>query len=575
MQKFEAEPATIAGAVPTKALDETAKVIHKDIQKLEDLYKRICEKYGEIDSFRLFYILGVVDGSAIPTSTPFVFIKNGKENAVTLAELKKDKDIVEMIFKIKEISKKNDAGEFALNNDTKEIDKLIKAKIELSTIIGYTEIFKKGYEEAASGVILSEEREKPPELKNDYYIELPPTTADFFIYGAEPIYFDEATGCIGTKAQLDLIKKAAAQKNIEGNEELLLYLLPLIGTGYAVVKDIELIREGSDKKIGEIKGIEITEKNIGKAMLVLDISFGLLDVNFIIHLGARSVMKAVARDVESEIKNYLSMNIKEETKKIIIKAGEELDEKNLKRFLGVMAKNPNGVAEEIVRRAGSVENVNKEIIEEFLGSIGKRKIGSSVKNVELLLSREKFMRGAAKLFLEELSNRVEHQSLKVLGQTAKELGEEERRIALKAIFATLSTLDKKAQKAFAEYVKKNGWKYIVEKIKKEKDVIKVLGELFPEYKDAYKYAPLEDVIKTSRDLGLFHIGFVFIQMMGEYISEKKEEEERAARNLSQILAPIVGTDNLPQFLGLVSNIKDKDIKGKANEIFIESYEKNR
>ncbi|MEM3540942.1 MAG: hypothetical protein QXF86_01880 [Candidatus Bilamarchaeaceae archaeon] len=544
----------------TARILDTHKKHNQMIKKIEQRLDYLKEKYGikeELGLYLLGFLAGAMDGKNYLKIVPLIF-SNGK--AMQVSEILKDKNIVFAIDDLKKLVK-NKEEIYNFYNELEKLDskdlskeKLWEAYIksyERKYILEYVSgLWEKSYTEGKYEII-PEEKKKIPELREEL-IELPPTTTDLYIYGSRPIYFDSQTGISGTKEQIKLVREAEIKKEIVGNDEMLLYLLPLIGTGYALVKDLRIIKEGSEQELIKIGKLRISEKDIGKGMLVLDLLFGWWDASFVIHLGAKSAVKTAAREIENVTKSGRAIAVSEINKKVLLKAAGELDNNEMKKFIEILGRNPN-LGEEIVAKAGGVNNITKEILKEYINK-EKTKI-STVKETVLLLSERKFREYAPLVLFKEMAERTELESLRYLGQMAKGLDERERKIVLKAIFATLTTFDKNAQKSLANYVKKNGWKGIIEKIEMKKDVVRALQELFPEYKDAYKYAPLEDIVKTARDLGALHAVFVFVQLIGSYISTKEEEK------LNEI-----------EFMQGLKELSYKEKNKELLDLFMKSYE---
>jgi len=525
--------------------------------RLESAIKFLKEKYKFTDEGAI-YLLSKISG----------VLSAGNTLDLGFPEFSKSREVIEGAYALEKLStlveRYNDLVK-KIENGYLEDQKIAEARGSTEYLVArftfvpyknfvspiFDEGYKRGYQEAKYGTPYIEQgaAKKQPELKEEELIPLPKTLSDIYISGGRDIYFSPPLGIVGTKEQIELAKKAQAHKPISGNEETLLYLLPLIGSGYATLKDIKLIKEGSEKKEYELLGLKFSEKDIGKAMLVLDVVFLGFDTQFVVSLGARSILKAGARVGEGGARKIATTSMEKE---VLAKVASEVDDKTMKEFLEVGArKRFDIVSEELIKKAGGIEKISKEIIKDYIKENAKGLKFGIMKKGSLVF--ESGFREYSKLvFFDELARSIDFESLRFLTQTAKQ------KKAYEVIYVALSTLDKKVQRELAEYVSKNGWEKLLEAIGK-KSVSEGLQELFPSYKFAYKYAPLEEWLKTGMQLVGIHAVFTFSQTLADYLAEKEEkrakELEEKIETAENILAPVLGTSQFTK-----GNIKDTFIK---------------
>lgn len=539
----------------------------KEYSKLEEAINFLINKYNltyEAAIYELSKISGTID-----SGLPFA-------GSILYSESKEVREkVYEGVFalkKLKELTERFDNLVKHIDDKYLSDEKIAEARASAEFLtacfnfISYKDlvlpIFEKGskigYERAKYGFSSADLTEqnfaKQPELKEEKLIPLPRTLADIYISGGSQIYFSPEHGIIGTKEQIELAKKAEAHEPISGGEETLLYLIPLIGSGYATLRDLKFIKEGSDEKRYELLGVKLSDRDIGKAMLVLDVVFLGFDTQFIIHLGSRSIVKAAARVGESGTRKIITTPMEKE---VIAKVASEVDDKTMKEFLEICGKKRcDIVSKELIKKAGGIEKITKEIIKDYIKENAKmRKIGI-IKRGSLVF-KSGFREYSKLVFFDELVRSIDFESLRFLAQTAPK----DKKKAYEVIYAALSTLDKKVQRELTEYVSKNGWEKLLKAIGK-KSVSEGLQELFPSYKFAYKYAALEEWVKTGMQLVGLHGVFAFMQTLSEYLSEKKEERaeelKKEIETLAEILSPVVSPN-------VQTNIKDFFIKNLENK----------
>ena len=399
--------------------------------------------------------------------------------------------------------------------------------------------------------------ERPPELS------LFPSETDLFTYGPGEVYIDSSCGPNPVnKSTLDLCRaiESGDVGYAEGANEFMdsgdfIYLIPVIGPVYGAVQDIQSIeKEGPNWK------------NVG--MLALDVTFIFVDAKFVVHMTLKTGAKLSGRKVGTALLEGGS-KAKAAEKQVFATAVTELDKKEIKTLFEITKAKGSwtNVVDDIALKAGKGD-ITVDLLKSY---VKEQKILAKktwkVKAAEKLwkdfdiVGKNKFRKKMLATFYDELSSTIKYDTINELGILLKNanLTKNQQKSAVNALFYTLMSFDKSAQKALLKLVKEKGWLYIVQNIdkkilelggakalKKGKDVIgdgtrAALAEMIPEYRIAFESAPLKHWV----DFGIFlmgaHTGFL---MLGEFLRKAEEgaqkEYEKKMENLAEVIETLEG-----------------------------------
>lgn len=400
-------------------------------------------------------------------------------------------------------------------------------------------------------------KEVPPTLK------LFPSTTELFMYGPGEVYIDSSCGSNPVnKSTFDLCRaiEAGEVEAFQGLNEFtdsgdFIYLIPVIGPAYGVVQDIQSIQK-KGPTIGNV------------AMLALDVTFIFVDAKFVIHMTLKTGAKLSGRKVGTALLEGGSA-AKQAEKDVFAKAVTELDKKEVQALFDITKAKGSwaAVVDDLALKAGK-QDITADLMKAYISQyeILVKKTWK-VKAIESLwkdfdiIGKDKFRKKMLATFYDQLSSTLHFDSIKEIGALLKKSGltKKQEKTAVNAIFYTIMSFDKKAQKAFLQLVKEKGWKYVVNNIDKKilefggekaakagKDVIgegtrAALAEMVPEYRIAYISSPIEHWV----NFGIFLIGaHTGMLVLGEFVraeTEKVQKEyEKTITNLSEVIETIAG-----------------------------------
>jgi len=440
--------------------------------------------------------------------------------------------------------------------------------------------------------VISEQKGSVVPIERSPPIEMAPTMADLFIYGpGQPIYYDPYTGAYGPKQTIDIARDIKTGiKKFEITPDSFLMFVPIVGPAICIVNDVKMIQEGTPE-----------EKKMGKIMLVVDAVFTGIDVQYIVHLGVRSMTRMVGKDalIKMSKEKTAGALVTETEQKIFIEAASELDGKDMKKLLKLSQKKGGWgvVAAEIAGRAGDGQ-ITKEVFKDYIAMESKAAkkwargyLAEMYRDFSGLVSESAFKKNLGEFIGRELAHGADLKVLRALGGTMKGLPLKEKRVALSAIFNSLMTFSPNAQGALLNFVKKKGWGAVYLEVEKAvrdlggPNAVKELraGELeqsllaeatrnalqkIPEMKEyalAYALSPFKEWIRLGVFIGFAHAVFKIIRKLGEYMTAKTEEQ---AKNIEKEIETYVRSVEMAASLPEVSQ-SDAEFVNHAAEMFRE------